>query len=234
MLDDGAHLGALGGARRPQDRHHRRAAADMINVHRGKAAFIVMGIPERELLAAMRGAESVVDVENFQRAGLHGGAELIEQRRRKPRRLGLARCILQPADGRLRGKRGAALRAASDRHFHQRIVAQPVEVVGIFMPAGDRGGARHHQLEHRVADAAGVAPIGHRRGQPPADTKLALGFAQQQQAGVGGLVAAGKIHCEFLAVDGWQVEGKQCIVGHGGCGGGLIREATCPNHNLSK
>jgi hypothetical protein len=24
----------------------------------------------------------------------------------------------------------------------------------------------------------------------------------------------------------WQVEGKQRIVGHGGCGAGLIREAT--------
>jgi hypothetical protein len=37
---------------------------------------------------------------------------------------------------------------------------------------------------------------------------------------------------EFLAADGWQVEGKRRIVGHGGCGGGLIREATRPNTDL--
>jgi hypothetical protein len=32
------------------------------------------------------------------------------------------------------------------------------------------------------------------------------------------LVAAVKIHSEFPAADAWQVEGKQCIVVHGGCG----------------
>jgi hypothetical protein len=35
---------------------------------------------------------------------------------------------------------------------------------------------------------------------------------KQQQAGIGRLVAAIKIDCEFLAVDGWQVKGKQRIV----------------------
>jgi hypothetical protein len=33
---------------------------------------------------------------------------------------------------------------------------------------------------------------------------------QQQQTGVRGLVAAVKIHCEFLTPDRWQIEGKQC------------------------
>ena len=35
-----------------------------------------------------------------------------------------------------------------------------------------------------------------------------------QQAGIRGLIAAAKIHCEFLAMDRWQVEGKRCSVGH--------------------
>jgi hypothetical protein len=34
MLDDGSHLGTLRGARWAQDRHHRRAARDVIDVHR--------------------------------------------------------------------------------------------------------------------------------------------------------------------------------------------------------
>src|SRR6266446_5950931 len=50
--------------------------------------------------------------------------------------------------------------------------------------------------------------------------KLALRLAQQQQTGIGGLGAAVKIYCEFLAADDWQVEGERRIVGHGGCGGG--------------
>jgi hypothetical protein len=44
--------------------------------------------------------------------------------------------------------------------------------------------------------------------------------------------AAVKIDCEFLAADSWQVEGKQRIVGHGGCGARLIREATRRNNDL--
>jgi hypothetical protein len=47
-----------------------------------------------------------------------------------------------------------------------------------------------------------------------------------------GLVAAIKIHCEFLAPRSWQVEGKQLIVGHGGCGARLIRDATCLDNDL--
>jgi len=46
------------------------------------------------------------------------------------------------------------------------------------------------------------------------------------------LGAAIKIHCQLFAAHGWQVEGKQRIVGHGGCGVALMREAICLNTNL--
>ena len=109
---------------------------------------------------------------------------------------------------------------------------QPVEVDGILVPAGDRRDARHHHLEHRVPDTVGIAAIRHRFRKPPTYTKPALRLTQQQQTGIGGLVAAGKIHGEFFAADGWQVEGKRHIVGHGGCGARLIREATCLDNDL--
>ena len=138
VLDDGPHLGALRGARRTQDRHHRRPARHMIDVHRRKTALVVMRVPERELLGAMRRAEGIVDIKDLQLARLHRRAELIEQSRGEPRRLGLARRILQTADGRLRGQRRTALRTAADCEFHQRVVPQPVEVDGILVPARDR------------------------------------------------------------------------------------------------
>ena len=100
------------------------------------------------------------------------------------------------------------------------------------MAAGDRRDTRHHHLEHRVPDAVRIAAIRHRFRKPPAHPELALRLPQQQQAAIGGLVAAVKIDCEFLAADGWQVEGKRRIVGHGGCGAGLIREATRRNTDL--
>jgi hypothetical protein len=92
--------------------------------------------------------------------------------------------------------------------------------------------ARHHHLEHHVPDAVRIAAIRHRFHKPSAHAELALRLPQQQQTGIGRLGAAVKIHCEFLAAGGWQVKGKQRIVGHGGCGARLIREATCRNNDL--
>ena len=69
-------------------------------------------------------------------------------------------------------------------------------------------------------------------GEPPAHPELALRLPQQQQAAIRGLVAALKIYCEFLAADGWQVEGKRNIVGHGGCGAPLIHGAICLDNDL--
>ena len=60
MLDNGAHLAALRRARRrAQDRRHRRA------LDRCEAALVVMRVPERQLLAGMRRAERIVDVEDL-------------------------------------------------------------------------------------------------------------------------------------------------------------------------
>jgi hypothetical protein len=113
-------------------------------------------------------------------------------------------------------------------------VPQPIEINGIFVSAGDRCDARHHHLEHRMLDAVRIAAIRHCFGEPQANTMFALRLPQQQQTRIGRLGAAIKIDCEFLAADGWQVEGKQRIVGHGGCGRGLIREATCRNNDLPR
>jgi hypothetical protein len=60
-----------------------------------------------------------------------------------------------------------------------------------------RNSGRSGQLE----GAAPIAPIRHRIGKPPAHPKLAFRAPQQQQTAVPGLVAAAKIHCEFLAPD---------------------------------
>ena len=229
MLDDGANLAAFRGARRAQDRHHRRATRHVIDVHRRKTTLVVMRVPERKLLAAMRRAERVVDVENLQLARPHCRAELIHQSRRQPPRLAPARRILQTRDGRLRRQRRSALRTAPDRHLHQRIMPQPVKVDRVLVAARNRRSARHHHLEHRMPDPVRSAPIRHRRRKPPAHSELALRLSQQQQTAVRRLIAAGKINCELLAPDRWKLERKQRIVGHGGCGGGLIDIAIRSN-----
>ena len=201
-------------------------------IRRREAALVVMGVPERQLLTAMRRTERVVDVEDLLFARLHCRADLVDQSCGEPRRLRLARRILQTTDRRLRGQRCAGGRTAADRDLHQRVMPQPVEVDGILVAARDRRDARHHHLEHLVTDAARIAAIRHRIGKPSAHPELALRLPQQQQTGVRRLVAAVKIHCEFLALDRWQVEGKRCSVGHGGCGARLIRDAIRLNTDL--
>ena len=146
------------------------------------------------------------------------GAELVEKGASEPCSLRSGRRVFKPRDCRLRGERCPALGTATDRELQKRIVPEPVEVVAVLVAASDGEGARRDEFYHLVPDAALVAGIGHRFGKPPTHARSSLSLAQQQQARVGGLVAAVEIDCEFLAADGWQIEGKRRIVGHGGCG----------------
>ena len=75
------------------------AARHVIDVHRRKAALGMMRVPKRQLLAAVRRAERVVNVEDLHPPRLHGRAELIEERRTEPRRFGPARRVLQAGAG---------------------------------------------------------------------------------------------------------------------------------------
>src|SRR5262249_61257952 len=85
---------------------------------------------------------------------------------------------------------------------------------------------------HCVPAALRIGSTRHRFRKPPAHPELALRRSQQQQTAIRRLIAASKINCEFLAPDRWKVEGKQRIVAHGGCGGGLIDVAIRWNTDL--
>jgi hypothetical protein len=63
---------------------------------------------------------------------------------------------------------------------------QPVEVDGILVTAGNRRDARHHHLEHIDTDAARIAPIRHRIGEPPARPEFALRLPQRWEAAIQG------------------------------------------------
>jgi len=121
---------------------------------------------------------------------------------------------------------------AADRSLHEWIVAHPVVVDGVFISADDRHGPSGYHLKHIMQDAVRITAIRHRGRKPPAYAELALSLPQQQQAGVGGLVAAGKIHCEFLAADGWQVEGKRRIGIHDGCGAAAVARGGSSGQQL--
>ena len=141
-------------------------------------------------------------------SAIHASASLIDESCGQLRRLHPARRILQTADGRLRGQRRTACRTAADRHLHQLVMPQTVEVDGILSHAIVETRAITISSMYVVLDAARIAPIRHCHGKASAYPGLALRLPQQQQTSIRGLVAALKIDCEFLAMRRWQVERK--------------------------
>ncbi len=59
-----AHLDAGGRLARPQDHGHRATGRRIVDVDRQKAALIVVGIEERQLLVTVNHVDRVVDVEH--------------------------------------------------------------------------------------------------------------------------------------------------------------------------
>jgi len=94
------------------------------------------------------------------------------------RRVRFARRILHSGDGWLRRERIPGLRTAINCELHQRIVPQPVKVVGILVSARDRRHACHQHFMHRMQDAIRIAVVWNGCRKPLADTKLALRLAQ--------------------------------------------------------
>ena len=112
------------------------------------------------------------------------------------------------------------------------IAAQAVAIVGVFVAAGDGEHAEAQHLGHRVVDAIRIAPVPQTPGQGCGETETTLGVTQQQQAAVGRQQSAVETRRHLLAADGWKIEGKKGIVGHGGRGGFVARVEMCLNNNF--
>ena len=62
-----AHLAARGRLAGPQDHRHRAAGGGVVDMDRQKAALVVMGVEQRQLLMAVHDIDGVVDVERDRR-----------------------------------------------------------------------------------------------------------------------------------------------------------------------
>ena len=70
-----------------------------------------------------------------------------------------------------------------------------------------------------------ITAIRHHFGKPLAYAYLPFHLPKQKEAAFRGLISSLKINCEFLAMDGWQIEGEQSSFCHDGCGSAQLREA---------
>ncbi len=145
-----APSGVLPGRRMIAD---RLAGRRLVDVDRQEAAAVVVGVEQRELLAAVNPVLGVVDVEHDAPGHLlEAVAEQLDHRRHHALERGRAGQVLQPADGRLRAQIVAALRQPPDRHLEGRIGFERVAVVAV-------GIARRDQ-QRAVADHLGK-PVPH-------------------------------------------------------------------------
>ena len=225
VLEEGADLGARRRLARAQENRHRLAALHVVDVDRQEAASVVVGVEQRELLAAVHRVAGVVDVERDGRGrGGEGAAEEIDQRRGHPCHLKPRGRVFQPAHGRLRAQGAAALRRLAHGQLEQGIGAQGVAVVGILVSTRDREHTEAQHRRERVDHQRWVAPLPDaarkRLGQP----EPAFRLVQQDQPAVRRDQPAPEIGGHLLAFDGWKVEREQSIFGHGGRGAFVARE----------
>jgi hypothetical protein len=112
-------------------------------------------------------------------------------------------------------------------------MAQPIEVVSILVAAGDRRHPRHQHSEHLMSDAIRIAPIRHGvRKQPTCSRHTPTERSASRSSRTPVLedwLPPLKSTVIFLR----QTDGRsRGIVGHGGCGAGLIRKALCLDNDL--
>ena len=140
----------------------------LVDVDRQEAAAVVVGVEQRQLLAAVNPVLGVVDVEqDAARHLVEAVAEQLDHRRHHALERGRAGQVLQPADGRLRAQIGAALGQPPDRHLEGRIGAQRVAVVAVGIARRDQQGAVADHLGQRHA-APVPAHAGLRCSRPAA------------------------------------------------------------------
>ena len=174
MLDHSADFLPARRLRRPQDGRHGQAGAGVIDVHRGKAALVMVCVPEYQLLPAVGRMERIVDVEDIAVRRCRARREVIDECARELRRVLLRRRIFEAADGRLRGERRSCLGRPADRHFQGGIVAKRILVDAVLVTAAVGEHARADDLAQMMAHARRIAPVGQRRSATRDDAYLLL------------------------------------------------------------
>jgi hypothetical protein len=161
----------------------------------------------------------VVDVEShcIWRRRVAGAVE-IDQNTHQADNRAQARRVLAARHGRLRAQVGSAVRQSSAGEFESRVRAQPVEIVSIFITAGDGEDARPQDVRQPMDHAHRIAPIANHRRKLGGDAELTFGRGQQNHPTIRRDPSAIESGCDLLAVNGWKSEGQHRIVNHGGCG----------------
>ena len=98
-----------------------------------------------------------------------------------------------------------------------------VEIVRVFVAAGDSENAGAQNVIDAVGHEGGVARVRNQPRQLHRDPQLPLHRAEQQDAAIGGDAPTVEGSDQLLALDGWKAKRQDRIIGHGGCGSMRVR-----------
>ena len=181
---------------------------------------------------AVNDIDGVVDVERHRLGrGLVAGAIEIDHDPHQANKVGQPGRVLPARDGRLRAQIGAAVGQPAASELEPRIGAQPVEVVGVLIAAGDGKDAGAQDIGQQMGNPVGVATVRDQPGEPLGKAEPPLGLGEQHNATIRTDPPAIKGGGDLLARDGWKREWQQDIFSHGGCGRLRCRNgmASTPN-----
>src|SRR6202035_5394569 len=220
-----ADLGARGCLAGTQQHGDRPARRRVIDVDRQEAALVVMGVEQRELLMAVNDIHRIVDVERHRcRWGRVAGTIEIDHHVHQADEVAQGWRILPTRDGRLRAQVPAAIRQAATGQLERWIEAQPIEVVGVFVAAGDGEDAGAQDIGQQMGDPVRITAIRDHSSEPLGDPEPTIGLGEQHDPAVGTDPSAVKGGGDLLAADGWKTERQKAIVGHGGGGAPRSRQ----------
>ena len=115
------------------------------------------------------------------------------------------RGVFPTRNGWLRAQIVAAVRQASAGQLEARIGAQVVEVVAIFIAAGDGEDPGAQDVGNAVGYQIRIARVGDQRGKLVGDAQAPLGGGEQHHAAIGRQSPAIKCGDDFLASNGWEM-----------------------------
>jgi len=186
-----------------QQREHRLAGGCLEDVDGLEAIVVVMGVEQRQLLAAVDGIIGIIDIKHDAlRHGLEAGAKQIDHRQPHAPQFAPRRRILEARQGRLAHQIIARLGQASAGQLEGRIKTQNVEVVAVLVAAGNGEHPRPDHVDVSVGRARGVAPVAHAGGQQVGNPEPSLDPGKQQHAAVRRQPSAVEPGLQFLACYG--------------------------------
>jgi hypothetical protein len=109
--------------------------------------------------------------------------------------------VLQSAEGGCGGQGLIELALAFAGELEERIVAEGVVIIEIFMSRGEGEDALSEQAHLGVGDEQGIAWIGDGGVELIDELKLPVGLAQQEEASVTGECSAVKVGDDVLAIE---------------------------------